>query len=232
MLVVASPGSARDLLQEVLEGDGFQISTADEPDEAIRHLRTSEPNLLILDPEPMPSLDAAPHVQRQLAMLIAETAATQVPTLLVWGSSPRFVMPEHLSPALRGVPTLRKPLNVWALWSVAHSMSSKRQALPVAPDDRWIGTVAAQRLLGVKSLNTVKAWARRGILRSIQLPNGRTKVHRDDVERWVAFLDAEVIDAPMTRAELRSLTAARRARNPWTSLEDRQSNHGEKASRG
>ena len=48
---------------------------------------------------------------------------------------------------------------------------------------RWIGTVEAQRLLGVKSVNTVKAWARLGLLRSKQEPNGRLKVHLDDILR-------------------------------------------------
>lgn len=51
------------------------------------------------------------------------------------------------------------------------------------PDVLWIGTVEAQRLLGVRSVNTVKAWARLGLLRSRQLPNGRLKVHLDDVLR-------------------------------------------------
>lgn len=45
----------------------------------------------------------------------------------------------------------------------------------------WIGTVEAQRLLGVQSVNTVKAWARRGWLRSRQLPNGRLLVSLEDV---------------------------------------------------
>ena len=47
----------------------------------------------------------------------------------------------------------------------------------------WIGTVEARRLLGVKSINTVKAWARLGLLRSRQAPNGRLKIHLDDVLR-------------------------------------------------
>jgi hypothetical protein len=50
-------------------------------------------------------------------------------------------------------------------------------------DGAWIGTVEAQRLLGVKSINTVKAWARLGLLRSRRAPNGRLKVHLDDVLR-------------------------------------------------
>ena len=45
----------------------------------------------------------------------------------------------------------------------------------------WIGTVAAQRLLGVQSVNTVKAWAQRGLLRSRHLPNGRLQVALEDV---------------------------------------------------
>src|SRR5947209_5315979 len=48
---------------------------------------------------------------------------------------------------------------------------------------QWVGTTDAKRLLGVHSENTVKAWARLGLLRSRQLPNGRTQVRLDDVLR-------------------------------------------------
>jgi hypothetical protein len=46
---------------------------------------------------------------------------------------------------------------------------------------RWIGTTEAKRLLGVNSENTVKAWARLGLLHSRTLPNGRTQILVDDV---------------------------------------------------
>ena len=51
----------------------------------------------------------------------------------------------------------------------------------------WIGTTEAKRLLGIRSENTIKAWARLGRLRSRSLPNGRTQVLLDDVlhrRRW------------------------------------------------
>jgi hypothetical protein len=51
------------------------------------------------------------------------------------------------------------------------------------PKRRWIGTVEAQRLLGVRSINTVKAWARLGLLRSRRGPSGRLRVHLDDALR-------------------------------------------------
>lgn len=51
------------------------------------------------------------------------------------------------------------------------------------PERQWIGTVEAQRLLGVQSINTVNAWARLGLLRSRRGPSGRLKVHLDDVLR-------------------------------------------------
>lgn len=51
------------------------------------------------------------------------------------------------------------------------------------PERHWIGTVEAQRLLGVKSINTVKAWARLGLLRSRRGPHSRLKVHLEDVLR-------------------------------------------------
>jgi hypothetical protein len=48
---------------------------------------------------------------------------------------------------------------------------------------RWVGTTEAKRLLGVGSENTVKAWARIGLLRSRTLLNGRVQVLLDDVLR-------------------------------------------------
>jgi hypothetical protein len=46
---------------------------------------------------------------------------------------------------------------------------------------QWVGTTKAKRLLGIGSENTVKAWARLGLLRSRREPNGRLKVRLDDV---------------------------------------------------
>ncbi len=51
------------------------------------------------------------------------------------------------------------------------------------PERQLIGTVEAQRLLVVQSINTVKAWARLGLLRSRRGPSGRLKVHLEDVLR-------------------------------------------------
>ena len=48
---------------------------------------------------------------------------------------------------------------------------------------RWVGTTEAKRLLGVGSENTVKAWARLGLLRSRREANGRLKVALEDVLR-------------------------------------------------
>lgn len=64
----------------------------------------------------------------------------------------------------------------------AHEVRAIRRLI-AGDDDLWIGTVEAQRLLGVQSVNTVKAWARLGLLRSRRLPNGRLKLHLDDVLR-------------------------------------------------
>jgi hypothetical protein len=57
------------------------------------------------------------------------------------------------------------------------------RALLADDDALWIGTVEAKRLLGVGSVNTIKAWARLGWLRSQRAPNGRLKVHLHDVLR-------------------------------------------------
>ncbi len=69
----------------------------------------------------------------------------------------------------------------------------------------WIGTVEAQRLLDVHSVNTVKAWAKRGLLRSRQLPNGRLQVSLEDVlhrrEVYEALSAMGSIDRPLTDEE-------------------------------
>ena len=83
------------------------------------------------------------------------------------------------------------------------------QRLLADPERQWIGTVEAQRLLGVQSINTVKAWARLGILRSLQQPNGRLKVHLEDVLREArAQQDLEAMgeyDEPLDREGLQPL---------------------------
>ncbi len=74
---------------------------------------------------------------------------------------------------------------------------------------RWIGTTRAKRLLGVQSENTVKAWARLGILRSRREPNGRLKVHLGDVlKRKVEYdaLGGDWDESEMTEEELASLS--------------------------
>jgi hypothetical protein len=78
----------------------------------------------------------------------------------------------------------------------------------------WIGTVDAQHLLGMQSVNTVKAWAKRGLLRSKRLSNGRLKVSLTDVlderHRIDALSAMGSIDTPLTDEELEL------ARNPST----------------
>jgi len=81
--------------------------------------------------------------------------------------------------------------------------------LLAAPENQWIGTVHAKRLLGVQSVNTVKAWARLGLLRSRQDPNGRLKVHLEDVLRerqmYEALSAMGSVDTPLTKEELEAL---------------------------
>jgi hypothetical protein len=83
------------------------------------------------------------------------------------------------------------------------------QRLLADPARQWIGTVEAQWLLGVQSINTVKAWARLGILRSRQQPNGRLKVYLEDVLREArAQQDLEAMgghDEPLDREKLEPL---------------------------
>jgi hypothetical protein len=84
-------------------------------------------------------------------------------------------------------------------------------------DARWVGTTEAKRLLGVSSENTVKAWARIGLLRSRTLPNGRVRVLLDDVlERRAEAEDLTAIGGgELSPAELRILREARPGTNPW-----------------
>jgi hypothetical protein len=88
-------------------------------------------------------------------------------------------------------------------------------------DARWIGTTEAKRLLGVGSENTVKAWARLGLLRSRTLANGRTQVLVDDVLRRRAEHEAllAVGGEELTPEELRLLKAERPGTNPWERTE-------------
>ena len=82
---------------------------------------------------------------------------------------------------------------------------------------RWVGTTEAKRLLGLGSENTVKAWARMGLLRSRTQPNGRIQVLLDDVLRRRE--EHEGLSAiggdDLTEEELRILREARPGTNPW-----------------
>jgi hypothetical protein len=84
-------------------------------------------------------------------------------------------------------------------------------------DAQWVGTTEAKRLFGISSENTVKAWARLGLLRSRTLPNGRVQVLLDDVLFRRAERDAlEAIGGEdLSAEELRSLRESRPGRNPW-----------------
>jgi hypothetical protein len=73
----------------------------------------------------------------------------------------------------------------------------------------WIGTVAARRLLGVKSINTVKAWARLGLLRSRRTAGGRIQVHLDDVleqrQAWQELGAIGSVDLPLSDGQRQAL---------------------------
>ena len=97
---------------------------------------------------------------------------------------------------------------------------------------RWIGTTRAKRLLGVQTENTIKAWARLGLLRSRREPNGRLKVNLVDVleyrETRAALMgdgddsemteeDYAMLRRPMSPEELASLneTLVQLGLPPW-----------------
>jgi hypothetical protein len=106
--------------------------------------------------------------------------------------------------------------------SEAADRVAKVLALLSPEEARWIGTTEARRLLGVGSENTVKAWARLGLLRSRTLPNGRTQVLLDDVLRRrvedEALLAVEGDD--LAPEELEAVAADRPGTNPWQRAPD------------
>jgi hypothetical protein len=81
----------------------------------------------------------------------------------------------------------------------------------------WIGTAEAKRLLGVGSENTVKAWAKMGLLRSRTQPNGRIRVLVDDVLREREEREAltAVGGRDLTDEELEALHRSRLGTLPW-----------------
>ena len=100
-----------------------------------------------------------------------------------------------------------------------------------APD--FVTTGEAARLLGVRSINTVKAWVRDGLLEGSQV-GGRVKVSRESIERMLesAVLArerawerevAEVLDAfdagdlPLPPSDV-----SRMGRAPWDRRESRR----------
>lgn len=83
---------------------------------------------------------------------------------------------------------------------------------------RWVGTTESKRLLGLDSENTIKAWARLGLLRSRTLPNGRVQVLLDDVlERKAvnADLAGPCEDDGLSPQEHDTLSRARPGTLPW-----------------
>ena len=100
--------------------------------------------------------------------------------------------------------------------AVAERVRAVRQLLS-GEDAQWVGTTEAKQLLGVKSENTVKAWARLGLLRNRTLPNGRTQVLLDDVLSRRAANEALLAPEAdeLTAEELRVLKEERPGTNPW-----------------
>jgi hypothetical protein len=96
-------------------------------------------------------------------------------------------------------------------------------ALLADEDAHWLGTTEAKRLLGLSSENTVKAWARSGLLRHRKLANKRIQVHLDDVlARRAEEEDLTAIPGgDLSADELRVLRETRPGSNPWR-LERRQ----------
>jgi hypothetical protein len=87
-------------------------------------------------------------------------------------SALREIESELLKPTQGGLDSVRLAERLRAV----RKLLSKDEA-------RWVGTTEAKRLLGLGSENTVKAWARMGLLRSRTQTNGRIQLLLDDVLR-------------------------------------------------
>lgn len=132
----------------------------------------------------------------------------------------------RLDTATRMLRELEEVLRTSPRGTIDPSVAADRVAdvlvLLSSEEARWIGTTEAKRLLGVGSENTVKAWARLGLLRSRTLPNGRTQVLLDDVLRRRSEDEAllAVGGDDLTPQELRAVRADRPGTNPWQRLPD------------
>jgi hypothetical protein len=99
---------------------------------------------------------------------------------------------------------------------VAERIRAVRRLLS-GEDAKWTGTTEAKRLLGLGSENTVKAWARAGVLRSRVQPNGRIQVLLDDVlYRREADEGLSAIGGDdLTEEELEELHQSQPGTYPW-----------------
>src|SRR5919197_5724951 len=127
-------------------------------------------------------------------------------------------MPQETVTALRELESmlLAAPWGTLDPVDVAEKVREVRHLL-AQQDARWIGTTKARRLLGVDSENTVKVWARLGLLQSWTLPNGRMQVLLDDVLLRRAEREAlmAIGGDELSPEELRILKEGRPGTNPW-----------------
>jgi excisionase family DNA binding protein len=101
----------------------------------------------------------------------------------------------------------------------------------------WLTTAEAAALLGVKSINTVKAWCKTGYIRGVRV-GGRVKIPRSEVERIRDSDRVRAVQASdrlheasselgagggLTPEQLRDLSAARPGTLPWQREEQARS---------
>jgi hypothetical protein len=82
---------------------------------------------------------------------------------------------------------------------------------------RWIDAGEARQLIGALSERTIEVWARRELVRSRRLPDGRLQVSLDDLlerKAIMAALAGPFDDGPLSPEELESLRKARIASLP------------------
>jgi hypothetical protein len=90
----------------------------------------------------------------------------------------------------------------------AHQRSLLRRLAKLLADEEYCSTEKARQLLGVASVNTVKAWIASGLLDATRLPTGRWKIRMSSIERL--------------REQIAATEARRRDGNPMPSFRPRR----------
>ena len=107
LLIVDGERDIRETLQELLEGEGYEVATARNGDEGLARARELRPSMILLDLF-MPVMDGAEFRRRQLD----DDALAEIPVVLVSAA----VGVEERIAALKVAAHLEKPLDIHVLF--------------------------------------------------------------------------------------------------------------------